>query len=114
VPADPDDAPPADWYVDPVTPGLGRYWDGTRWTDDVVEIPDGLTLRSFAWAEAPRERLGPVERWMLLGLVVGVLAFLLVIALTGRTERGDGGLGGVAQNPMERPMTSFMISVVPP
>jgi hypothetical protein len=114
VPADPDDAPPADWYVDPDAPGRGRYWDGTRWTDDVVDIPEGLTLRSFASAGAPRERLGAVERWMLLGLVVGVVAFLLVIALTGRSERGDGGVSVVVQNPMERPMTSFMISVVPP
>jgi hypothetical protein len=114
VPADPDDAPPADWYVDPVTPGLGRYWDGTRWTDDVVEIPDGLTLRPFASPEVPRERLGAVERWMLVGLVVGVVAFLLVIAFTGGVERGDGDLSGAVQNPMERPMTSFMISVVPP
>jgi hypothetical protein len=111
VPADRDDAPPPDWYVDPAAPGRGRYWDGARWTDDVVEIPDGLTLRTFG-ADVPRTRLGRAERWMLVGLLVGVLVFCAVIAWTGRSERGEGLQR--AQNPIERPMTSFMISVVPP
>ena len=111
MPADSDDAPPPDWYVDPDVPAQGRYWDGGRWTDDVVEIPDGLTLRTFG-DEGPRQRLGRAERWMLVGLVLGVVAFFLVLAWAGGTERGDDVPR--AQNPIERPMTSFMISVVPP
>lgn len=29
----PSTGPPVGWYDDPHLPGLQRYWDGTRWTD---------------------------------------------------------------------------------
>lgn len=33
---------PQGWYVDPSFPGAARYWDGTRWTDSVLQ--GGITF----------------------------------------------------------------------
>lgn len=32
-PASPAPTMPANWYPDPQSPGILRYWDGTRWTE---------------------------------------------------------------------------------
>ncbi len=42
----------AGWYMDPDDPMVGRYHDGSAWTDETVSIPDGKTLPA---APAPDE-----------------------------------------------------------
>ena len=36
-----DDPQPPGWYHDPSGSGWLRWWDGTWWTDQVVDRPDG-------------------------------------------------------------------------
>jgi hypothetical protein len=37
-PAPPTAGPPAGWYDDPHLPGMQRYWDGGRWTDQTRNL----------------------------------------------------------------------------
>jgi hypothetical protein len=39
--------PPAGWYQDPARPGLQRWWDGARWTDEVQQMPAAAQIGDF-------------------------------------------------------------------
>ena len=65
---------PADYYPDPDTPGLARWWDGERWTDRVytpVLVPgienirrDIRTIRNVVAAWAVFTVLGVLLIWL--------------------------------------------------
>jgi hypothetical protein len=44
----PNDTPGAAWYPDPQTPGLVRWWDGTKWTEHVSVPPDPMSSEQDA------------------------------------------------------------------
>jgi len=54
----------AGWFVDPTNPGTLRYWDGSRWTGDVVQsatapLPPPPTATPIAPAPERREPAEP-------------------------------------------------------
>ncbi|WP_127794859.1 DUF2510 domain-containing protein [Agromyces sp. LHK192] len=63
--ADPD--APADWYPDPESNSLLRWWDGATWTDEVKPPeeyfdaewwhPYWITERPLTWARAMLDRI---------------------------------------------------------
>ena len=76
----------AGWYIDPDDPTSGRYHDGTVWTDNTVEIPEGKTL-AVAPTEAtesdrpPRDaRATAASRDRLLISLFGTLIVAVVVA----------------------------------
>jgi hypothetical protein len=70
-------SPAPDWYPDPQSSGIWRYWNGQAWTDHRWEgppqapprMPSGLSARSVRWS-----RLFQVVSMAGLGLVAALLA----------------------------------------
>lgn len=69
------------WYDDPDgTPGRLRYWDGTRWTDEVQPGPTASAAPAAPYA-APAAAPTPVRKRSRVPLVLGVLATLAVLGI---------------------------------
>lgn len=78
---DPQGTPAPAWFVVPEAPHISRWWDGTRWADDIVvtanrTVANRTTVPAFL--ESWRRRM--VLLWVLVG-VAGVIyvAFIVVI-----------------------------------
>lgn len=86
--------PPAGWHADPSVPGQQRYWDGTRWTEQIRGAPP----------PQPQKRRGGTFLKVILGVVLGGTILivgcvsLLAVGLESEQEvvplavelRGDG------------------------
>lgn len=53
--------PPPNWYPDPATAGLWRYWDGVQWTEHTAPMPGagvgGPTHESVGNSTGPSEAI---------------------------------------------------------
>jgi len=81
--------PAAGWYPDPDgTPGRNRYWNGNAWTD--LTSPPGSPTQDPA--------VGPSRRRRHPGLIIGVLALVVVVAviitLVIRSQRAEVATDG--------------------
>ncbi len=88
VPESPS-TPPAGWYADPGAPGLFRWWDGSRWTDQ--QSPSGMTDPMNA-TQNPRSK-GRNTAFVVLGIVVGLAVLAIVVAGVLQAVRGATGSG---------------------
>ena len=113
-----DNLMPVGWYRDPTQVGEGRYWDGTSWTDTVVQ--GGVRIQSpmdtgqakipplagteFVAAPAATRVTVEQRRGSPMGVIVGlVIAALLVVLIVVVVNNGDSS--DDSPNPTEAPAT---------
>lgn len=76
--------PPAGWHADPSVPGQQRYWDGTRWTEQIRGAPP----------PQPQKRRGGTFLKVILGVVLGGTILivgcvsLLAVGLESEQDKG--------------------------
>lgn len=82
--------PRAGWYEDPASRVWLRYWDGSRWADDLAPAPPPTSVRlgsvegldrNVIRGDGPRTlRLNETARIALMALA-GILTSILVVAI---------------------------------
>ena len=97
--------PDTGWYPDPAgAPGRYRYWDGSRWssftTDDPRRPGPAKTPASGSTPSEPRngEPPGQPSRGRRIGLIIGVLAVALLVAVASAIFVGN--VRSVVDNPL--------------
>ena len=82
------------WYADPLDGSRGRYWDGSRWTDYVVAIPDGLELAPLPPTTAPRTSRAAIASLLCSLLGLGALGVPFAHAGLQRIKGSAGAVKG--------------------
>ena len=74
--------PAAGWYADPEVPGRQRYWDGSRWTEQVSEPQATAPQAQPATAMAPTTDAS-ARQWAVFAHLSGLLALLIGLPFVG-------------------------------
>jgi hypothetical protein len=71
--------PPPDWYDDPMTPNVLRYWDGSHWTEQLAPRPAPQVATSPVIGVVGRKS-SKAKASMVMG-IVGLLVFPIVFSV---------------------------------
>lgn len=85
------------WYPDPEDPSKERYWFGDTWSPSMTRprpvAPPPLATPAAGWGRPPRppgRQVGRVTR-VVIGLFVGVIAIIVVVAVANNSDKVSNG-----------------------